>query len=188
MTWDSGTMLRRLIRLISYGFIFSLQWGGIWSDTDVIYFKPITELEFNTSDNKDKETFVCICRYGHSVGFIMAASGSKFYSKMAEVSAASYKPTDYQCIGSTMFNKYFPTLESIEKISPAVNMKMDVVYSHDADHIKELLMNKKPNFTEGSIGCHWYAGHKQWGEYIRQTNGGLENLTDNIIGNILKNA
>jgi hypothetical protein len=158
--------------------------GGIWSDTDIIYFKPITTLEFNIPENSDKETFVCICHYGHSVGFIMSAKGSVFYKKMSEVSGASYNPNDYQCLGSTMFNKYFPTLATIEKISPAINMKMDVVYSHDADHIKELLTNRRPNFTDNSIGCHWYAGHKQWGAFFESTNGGLSNLPDSIISKL----
>jgi hypothetical protein len=160
--------------------------GGIWSDTDVIYFKPVTELYFNTLENKDKETFVCICHYGHSIGFIMSAKGSKFYDKMAEVSGASYNAKDYQCLGSTMFNKYYPTLKSITEFSSAVNMSMDVVYAHDADHIKELLMDKKGNFNERSIGCHWYAGHKQWGEFFSKTNGGLENLPESIISKIIK--
>lgn len=160
--------------------------GGAWTDTDILFFKPITSLSVNVPENTDKETFVCVSSYGHSCGLIMSSPGSKFFGRMADVSSVEYNPNGYQSLGPTMFNKYFPTFESVTKFSPAANIGMDSVYAHDANHIGELLDGTKPRFTEGSIGCHWYAGHPLWSKFIKDTNGGKQNLPDCVIGNLLK--
>lgn len=162
--------------------------GGVWADTDIIFFKPITSLAVNVPSNRDIETFVCIGHYGHSNGFLMGAKESTFFGKMSSVITNEYNPNDYQSIGPTMYNKYFPGINAINRISPCVNMDMDVVYTHDAGHITELLDGTLPRFPEGAIGCHWYAGHPIWGKFLSSTNGGLTNLPDNIIGKLLKNA
>jgi hypothetical protein len=36
------------------------------------------------------------------------------------------------------------------------------------------------------LGIHWYAGHPQWENFILKTNGGLTNLPDTLIGNLLR--
>lgn len=164
-------------------------WGGAWSDMDIIYFKPMTSLAVNNTENKDKDTFVCMrnhSAYIHSGGFLMSAIGSKYYEKLLTYMEREYDPLVYQCIGVDMFNKYFPKFSDVEAVSPAVNIDMDAVYAHDACHVKELLGNKKPFFTDKSVGCHWYAGHPQWHDFIKDTNGGLENIPDSVIGGLIK--
>lgn len=160
--------------------------GGLWSDMDVLYFKPMTALAVNTPHNSDKDTFVCISHYGHSAGFLMSAKGSKFYALVTDMAKRHYDPKQYQCMGATMFNEHLHKFEQIKQISPSVNIDMDAVYAHDAMHIKDILDGTPARFTPKSIGIHWYAGHPLWGEFMRDTDGGKINLQDNIIGNILK--
>lgn len=161
--------------------------GGLWSDMDIIYFKPMTELAVNIPENKDKQVFVCISHYGHSAGFLMAVKGNKYYELLTTMAKNNFDPKKYQGIGATMFNEQLPSLESINIISPAVNIDMDAVYIHDAMHIKDILDGTPPRFTSKSIGIHWYAGHPLWGEFIKNTNGGKEDLGNNIISNVIKN-
>lgn len=161
-------------------------YGGLWTDLDILYFKPISELKVNTAENKDKEVYVCISpSYGHSTGFNMAIEGSKFFGKLKDKLAEEYKPNYYQCWGPDIFNKYFKTFGSIAN---GVNLDMDVVYAHDCYTMPELLKDVPARFTEGSIGCHWYAGHSMWGKFFNETRGGETNLPNNIIGNLIKNA
>lgn len=145
-------------------------YGGVWTDMDVIYFKPIIELEVNKEKNRNVETFVCICGYGHSTGFMMAAENSRFFDGVADVMTKELNPLHYQCLGPSLMNKYFPKVEMIKN---CINLSMDVVYTYDANHITELIGNGKSRFTENSIGCHWYGGHQVWGKYLNETNGGL---------------
>jgi hypothetical protein len=160
-------------------------YGGVWSDLDVIYFKPMDELRANTEENNGKEVYVCIGDYGHSTGFIMASAGSHFFSKLSEYATHEYRPGNYQCLGPDIFNKYFPTLKSIPN---SVNLSMDIVYAHNCHRVNELLNGSKARFTDESIGCHWYAGNNLWADFLDKTCGGETNLPDNIIGNLIKNV
>jgi mannosyltransferase OCH1-like enzyme len=161
--------------------------GGVWSDMDIIYFKPIENLAVNIPENNNKDTFVCIGGYGHSAGFLMSAPNSIYYKILTDKCKREFNPVGYQSIGATMFNNYYRNFDAINNISPSVNIDMEAVYQHDALHIPDILNGTPARFTRNSIGIHWYAGHPLWGAFIKNTNGGLVNLPDNIIGNVLKN-
>jgi len=157
-------------------------YGGLWSDTDIIYFKPVTELMVNNPGNEDKKVFVCIYDYGHSTGFNMAVAGSEFFTFLSNHLNEEYKPSAYQCWGPDMWNKYYKTLKSI---TGGCEIGMDAVYAHNAHQVKELF-GDKPRFTDYSIGCHWYGGNTLWPEFWNRTAGGEKNLTDSIIKNLIE--
>jgi len=161
--------------------------GGLWSDMDIIYFKPMSSLYFNTIENSKIETVYCNHIYGHSIGFLMGSENNKFFSRLMALTFVEFNPHQYQSIGSLTYNKYYPTFESINNITPAINMSMDVVYSYNAGDIPSIIYDNKNKFTEDSIGIHWYAGDPRWTDFINKTNGGLINLPKSIIGKILEN-
>lgn len=166
---------------------FLHKYGGVYADMDVLFFRPIEKLEVNRPHFKDRETFVCISpKYGHSIGFLMASPGSKYFQRMEELSKVAFKdPKVYQCIGPNLCNKYFPTLQSIKAISPAAEIGMRAVYAHDGRRVKELYAEPGgERFTSQSIGVHWYAGHPLAGEFLRSTDGGRINLPNSIIGRL----
>jgi hypothetical protein len=157
-------------------------YGGVWSDLDIIYFKPLSELKVNIQENKDKETYVCISHYGHSTGFNMSIKGGQFFDNMSNIINREYRRDSYQCWGPDMFNKYY---KKFNHIPNAVNLDMDVVYAHNAHQVRELLKESPPRFTEGSIGCHWYAGNEVWGEFLNKTGGGEKNLPKCLITDLI---
>jgi len=160
-------------------------YGGIWSDLDILYFKPMTEMSINIPENRNKEVFVCMSDYGHSTGFNLATEKSHFFEVLLNNLNQEFKLNHYQCWGPDIFNKYFKRFKSIPN---AANLDMDVVYAHNCHQVKELLNGAHSRFTENSIGCHWYAGNSVWGEFLNKTRGGEFNLPDNIIGNLIRNA
>jgi hypothetical protein len=157
-------------------------YGGLWSDMDIIYFKPMTELAVNKPDNKDKKVFVCIGDYGHSTGFNMATPESEFFTFLSENLNKEYLPSAYQCWGPDMWNKYFKTLKHIKG---GCEIGMDAVYAHNAHQVKELLGNKA-RFTEHSIGCHWYGGNTLWPDFWNKTAGGEKKLPKSIIQELIE--
>ena len=161
--------------------------GGLWSDMDIFYFKPMNSLYLNIIENKNIETFYCNHNYGHSVGFLMSSEKNKFFETLKELSKREYISILYQSIGSLTFNKYFSSFDSINSITPAINISMDVVYAHNAGDVPNIINGIYPKFTNESIGIHWYAGSPLWKDFINKTNGGLNNLPDSIIGDLLKN-
>lgn len=157
-------------------------WGGVWSDMDIIYIKPITHLKVNTKDNADKDTFVSIGHYGHSAGFLMSRRGSAFFKEMMVRAEEEYNPKEYQGIGATMFNKLYP-----KAVPGAVDIGMEAVYAHNALDVKNIIGGTTSRFTKHSIGIHLYLGHPLWDRFIKDTNGGLTNIPDTIIGRVLNN-
>lgn len=157
-------------------------YGGLWSDTDIIYFKGVESLKVNIPENTGKEVYVCIAGYGHSTGFNMAKPSSIFFNTMVNNMNREYHPQKYQCWGPDMWNKYYKRLESI---LGGVDIGMDAVYAHDCHQVGELFGNN-PRFTENSIGCHWYGGNTLWPDFFNHTAGGEKNLEDNIIGKLIK--
>jgi hypothetical protein len=160
-------------------------YGGVYSDTDIVYFNPIVDLSVNCKENRAVETFVCIGGYGHSCGFFMASVGSGFFKRMFD-EAGDVELVKYQSNGPDLCNKLFPKIEQINEFSPAVNMSMDAVYYYNGQHVDEIYRQKDLNFPKGAIGIHWYAGHPYSGKFLNATNGGVKNLPDNIIGKLCK--
>lgn len=162
--------------------------GGLWSDMDVIFFKPMAKFYLNDPKYKEVDAWVCLNKhaaYIHSGGLLMSSPDSPYYTRLEELSHTCYKENDYQSIGVTMFNRCFPTLDKIREISKAMNIGMDVVYAHNANQIRDIIELNRPLFTENSIGIHWYAGHPMWEKFIRRTDGGRINLPSTVIGTVL---
>lgn len=160
-------------------------YGGLWSDTDIIYFKGVENLKINTEENKDKQVYVCISNYGHSTGFNMAKQGTEFFTTMVNLLNREYHPQKYQCWGPDMWNKYY---KNLDYIFGGVEIGMEAVYAHNCHQVGELLNGSSPRFTEHSIGCHWYGGNTLWPDFFNRTAGGETNLGDNIISKLIKDA
>jgi len=161
--------------------------GGLWSDMDIFYFKPMSWFYLNHKKNRDIQTFYCNREYGHSIGFLMAAKENRFFAKLSEgiKGASKFMPLNYQTFGATMYNRYFRGEGSVEAWTPAINISMDVVYAHRAGDTVELLSAGKPKFTRESIGIHWYAGDPEWKDFLIKTDGGLKDVPDSIIGRLI---
>jgi hypothetical protein len=157
-------------------------YGGLWSDTDIIYFRSVNALKANVPENKDKEMFVCIADYGHSTGFNMAVEGNEFTRILNDNMNREYKSNAYQCWGPDMWNKYFKTLKDVPG---GAEIGMEAVYAHDVHNVNDLLSITNKRFTEHSIGCHWYGGHQQWNEFYNKTAGGEKNLPKCLISDLI---
>jgi len=115
----------------------------------------------------------------------MATENSYFFSTLVDLMNREYKSREYQCWGPDMFNKYFRRMQSIPN---GVNIPMDTVYAHNCHNVAELLNGSQNRFTDDSIGCHWYGGNSIWGKFLNETNGGVNNLSNNIISQLIKHA
>ena len=160
--------------------------GGLWADMDIFFTKPMSSFYLNDPKYKDIETFYCDHNYGHSTGFLMGCRDNKFFNRLFQLSKTRFDKNLYQSIGPRLFKQYFSKQHKINEYGASYNMSMDVVYSHDATYFPEILSQNKTKFTKESLGLHWYGGNPLWKDFIKETNGGLENLPDNVIGNLLK--
>ena len=167
--------------------------GGLWSDMDIVYFKPMSNVSFNTSGNAYIDTCICMNHYGHSVGFLLSSPSNLFFSEIKKRSNISQAGESYQYMGATLCNRILPVDGKKEKVrrprhrprhykppekiweltSNMFNMPMDIVYSYDAERMNSLFTKEdKSRFSQNSIGCHWYAGSAFAGVFLNRTNGG----------------
>jgi len=141
--------------------------GGLWSDMDILYFKPVPVFSFDVG--------ISICYYGHSIGFLPATAGSLYYKQVLKKVKEFYKEEIYQGAGATILNKHFKNVSDIYvrfKDSKYYNMPMDLVYAYDAKHIREIFCSRSHlRFTKNSIGLHWYAGDILAGKFMNGQGG-----------------
>ncbi len=153
--------------------------GGLWSDLDIIYFKPLNlGLSFNT--------YLCINQeYGNSIGFLLSCPDNKVFCYIYNKAKDTFSPDKYQSIGAPLLNR---ELEVIKTLDPQLqNIPMDIVYAYNALIIPEIFrepVSHPVKFTERSIGLHWYAGHQLAGEYINK----ITEKNYKTFNNILCNA
>ncbi|HPV97919.1 MAG TPA: LicD family protein [Spirochaetota bacterium] len=162
--------------------------GGLWSDMDILYFKPVEDMAVNCEENAKAEAFVSICDYGHSIGFMLSTLGSGYFSKLFDEAKNRFSQDNYQSIGACLYNKLFPTVESIRGAGvEAVNIPMDTVYAYHAGIIKDIYeTGDMSRYTPGSIGLHWYAGHPLAGAAVNKVVDGMKG--DNVLMKTLELA
>lgn len=157
--------------------------GGLWADMDILFFRPVDNLLINTPENGDKETVVCINHYGHSIGFMMGSENNSNFAKLAQESLKLYNSNKYQCMGSELFNRFFPTIESI---NGGINLGMEAVYHYNFSQTKSIFGNTpSPDYIPHAIGVHWYGGSALAGKFLTDTNGGI-NHNNSLISRLIK--
>lgn len=147
--------------------------GGVWSDTDIIYIKPMCS-------GIPKEDFVALfCKdYIHRIGFLMGSPGNIHFKKLFLLARQHLNIFEPACVGSEYY-------EIIDLSSNDVyNMPEDVVCMN---HVIGPQMFIKPSsyflsyITKNTIGWHWFGGYfKSW-EYQDLYTENTYNNYDNIV-------
>ncbi len=168
--------------------------GGLWSDFDIIYFKPMSNLYINNSKNTNINTLVCFNNQDenftyYSIGFLMSDPGNEFYRFLKEESYKKLNILHYQSIGSKLIKYHFGNEHIITAKYPHIkiaNLKMSAIYPFSASRVRHIFTGNNQHYiTEDAIGIHWYAGHHISGhnENILTDINYMEH--DNVISSII---
>jgi hypothetical protein len=135
--------------------------GGLWSDNDIIYFKPITSLIENVPENCDKDTVLCKYRSCgvHAIGFIMSRKNNAFFRTVSDAARRNYSATQYQGIGTNLLHGVNETVISGYG-SKALYIDESCVYkvwAGDCEKLADDTYNLE--YFSDTIGCHWYGGN-----------------------------
>lgn len=137
--------------------------GGLYSDIDLLYFRPMNDLYFNQHVNRDVDCAICLQYAGNIIGFLLSAPSNQFFRRVFDASISAFNTTTYQAIGAPLVNQLFPSEKSIQEQLPElkfINMPMDVVYALDHSKIPDIFQtDDMSRLSEKTIGIHWYAGH-----------------------------
>lgn len=153
--------------------------GGLWSDFDILYFRKISEINFQNQmlSFSDRPIDFSICYdlmiendYKYSIGFLFAKQNCKFYDKIFKMAKNQFDQRDYQGAGSQILNKNYSNLIDLyetESDSNVWNISMDIVYAYNSLLVNEIYdTNDLIFFTQNSIGIHWYYGSIKSREFI----------------------
>lgn len=147
------------------------EFGGVWSDIDILYTDPINNISVNKEENGQIENFMYYGSItgevaGHAIGFLMSSKKSSLFAHLFKSAKLTYKEDDYQCLGADLLNSHFdlPKLKQLCK-NNLVLMNKDSVYSIDHNHHKFLYEEDGVHMLgANTIGIHWYGGS----EYVEK--------------------
>lgn len=144
--------------------------GGVWSDIDILYCRPITALRDNHAGNSQVHMVLCPLKppKKHTVGFLMSSAGNEFCAWMHKTSGDCYDPEVYQCMGSDILNENFADLcEFEQRFGPGfLFLDPGSVYGITSKEIQRFYQpvdahTAKKTAKPGCIGLHWFAGHPE---------------------------
>ena len=167
--------------------------GGLWSDMDIMFFKPVSDMYINKKGNEEATTLISLHpKYGHSVGFMLSAPNNLYYVYILKEAKKNFNPVDYQSIGVNLLNKDFGSIEKIEtrfnELEGTVkDIPVTTVYAYDALVIPTIYnYSNMGRYTFNSIGLHWYAGHHIAKKYIKEITHLNYNNYTNVLGKTIK--
>jgi glycosyltransferase involved in cell wall biosynthesis len=142
--------------------------GGLWSDMDIIYHKPMTDLYFNNLENCKTDLVVSYderhIENGVNltpIGFLLTKPKNQFFNFLAKKAIKLYNPDRYQSIGAYLWMKHYPNLDSISNSyhQKVINLHHNVVYQFDWNNLDQIYESLTQEIDPISLGIHWYGGH-----------------------------
>lgn len=150
--------------------------GGLYSDLDVIWLKPIEEIR-NVEcigNPNDFETTVCFLNltYGHhTVSNLLSKSGGAFLESVIEDQQKVKPPYGHLAFSTTLLNTKYPALEDITNIYPDVlALNYETFYPYSIFKLHELYRETNLSLIENKnvLGVHWFNGHEFSQNYIKE--------------------
>lgn len=141
--------------------------GGLWVDMDIIFFKPVTEMDINPFT----DTIVCYdqrhCDNDGDpvapIGFMGSSGDNLFFKTVLKNSKNIFNSKEYQSIGcyakkSAASN--FKKTALLFNNNVFHNIEGHTVYGLDHTKISSIWEENKFNLIKDKgIGIHWYGGH-----------------------------
>ena len=169
--------------------------GGLWSDMDILYCAPMSQLVENTKKNSKLNTGLVplIAPGKHTVGFLLSSSSNEFYQHISATCTTRYDPNVYQCMGSNLLNQY-KALEEFNDHFPRNNfafLNKNCVYFVSAKSVEDFFkplnhITVKRMRHPAIIGYHWFAGHPVSREFEQKFSPSMIDQYNNLITTVIK--
>lgn len=164
--------------------------GGAWVDIDILFYKSLSDLYFNTPENKPLDNTLCISRGFHSPAFELSCPNNQFHSYLFKKAFKSGNPLDYQGYAASLRNDEFPTTTQVERQFPklqTINMSLETVFSYFDENMDKIWDEKTTSrLTDNSIGIHWYGGNPTSVYWVKKIKHNTFVQWDNSICRLLK--
>jgi len=172
---------------------FLYEQGGVYSDFDMLWLKPMTHFEFITcrGNAKDFQTTVCwhnhLGRQHYNASNIISEPGGRFLYDLLEYQKTIKPPYSYQSFNTDMLNSLFRTpaliLTTYKKI---LLIAYEVFYPYSIFELDRLYKKTDLSVLSDTVmGIHWFNGHELSREYCDKN---IDNFTTECsMTTIIKN-
>ena len=145
--------------------------GGIYSDMDILFVKPIEEYYNNIKDLKTGISYSTdIVHPGHgghySIGFMFSSGENMFFKDIFNFSMEHYDLKSYQGAGVDVLYKMLERNQGMKPYGNGLSyIPMDIVYPWRHYQQRDFFHSCHTELPEETIGIHWYAGHPEAQEF-----------------------
>jgi GT2 family glycosyltransferase len=172
--------------------------GGGWSDMDILYIKPIDQLKLEgtllTGTLNEIDSVIVFDGFHHIIGFYLTKPKTGLFSTIFEQSKLRLNINEYQSVGSRLLMRMYPTTSELIKKHPNLkvcNLPMEVVYPYNDSKINQMFNSTDMSLiTDRTIGLHWYNGSeisKKFNNTYDPKNKNIDNILTMLIDNVVLN-
>jgi hypothetical protein len=152
------------------------QKGGVYSDFDVLWLKPIEYMEEIEclGNPKDFESIVSYYEYTHGVSNVsnlISEPGSQYLYSLIEAQRKVKPPYEHQAFGADMVTAIYPTWDSIvSKFPRMLGLKYETFYPYDTHFMDRLFVanDLKPLESKNVMCIHWFNGNTFSKQFVNQ--------------------
>lgn len=162
------------------------EYGGIWSDFDVLWLKPITHLSAISTLGNGTSNMGAITAYyknnrgHHNVSILMASPKHELFSllkreiKKIQRVKKDHDKLDLQEFGACLWNRLMPTFETAIKLFPdIVGLPYTTFYPYSIFELDRLYKKIDLSCIDDSVvAIHWFNGANLSKEFV---NSGMKN-------------
>lgn len=164
--------------------------GGIWSDFDVLWLKPINQMNhINLINRSNKQFGFSACLYsgfrGHySIGVLITSKNHKFYQTLInKINSINRSPDQHkqffdrkkntykhQAFGVELWKILYPDLQSlITNFHDCIGIYYKTFYPYSIFNLDELYNKDNTSVLDKDVICvHWFNGHELSKKYINE--------------------
>jgi len=188
--------LHSILRSDIFRYKILYEYGGVWSDFDVIWLKPMTHLYSvdYVGDVKIDNMKGTVCMFNtttghHNISVLIHAKECIFLKAIIDETSKIQKENKigHQDYGTDMLNNMFPTFESIKTVyNKIIALKYETIFPYSINNMNALYKKNDLSYLNNNVLCvHWFNGHELSKEYVNRNN--YFKRIDCSITTILKN-
>jgi hypothetical protein len=162
--------------------------GGVWSDFDVLWLKPMEHfrnIEYHgdtpIEEVTDVVSFIHGTGGGHSIGIMIHAKNTAYMKSVLETVKNVKPPYKHETFGSIMLSAHYPTIDSLAKYGNVIGARFETYYPYNI-HPPNVTIQKLYNGVDlscinNNVMCvHWYNGRRESKQYVNK-NGYAKNCS-----------
>ena len=176
--YDIAIGLHNILRsdILRYNLLYNH--GGVWSDFDVIWLKPMDHFRnieyYGDTPINDVNAVVSLVNGshgGHSIGIMIHCKHDQYAKALIDLTKKVKPPYGHEVFGGGMLNSKYLTLKSLACFENIIGVRFETYYPYNIHPpnttIQKLYKENDLSCINNNVICvHWYNGHVLSKQYI----------------------